>query len=80
MLYSLWETDELKAAIREIEEQLVPGIYSIAYSGGGSVTNVTPSDARATLAEMYLALADRPGFGHLNKNRRGRSIRIRMKD
>lgn len=79
-MYELWETQELKDAIREIEEQLVPGIFSVSYTGGGFVQHVSPSEARETCRLMILALSKRKGFEHLNAGGRGRVVYIGYKD
>jgi hypothetical protein len=79
-MYELWLTAELLTAIRDIEEQLVPGVFSVSYSGGGFTQNVSPTEARATCQLMIAALSKRPGYTHLNPGSRGRSITIRMRD
>ena len=81
MLYDLWETEELKDAIRAIEQQLADGTWSVSYAGGGFVQNVSPNDARGIAVDMYASLSKRKGYEHLqDKSLKGRVIYVRMKD
>ena len=79
-MFKLWTDDEIKAAIRDIEEQLIPGIFSVSYAGGGFVQNVSPTEARGTLRDLYAELATRPGYKHLrDASGQGRMIYYKMR-
>jgi hypothetical protein len=55
-LFRLWTRDEIVVAIREIEEQLSLNVQTVSYSGGGTVSNGTPENARKTLRSLYARL------------------------
>lgn len=80
-LYRLKPTEWLIESINEIEDQLVPGIFSVSYSGGGFVQNISPESATKILEGMYAELETRPGYARIqDKSRHGRVIYVRMKD
>ena len=55
-LFRLWTRDEIVTAIRAIEEQLSLNVQTVSYSGGGTVSNGTPENARLTLRSLYARL------------------------
>lgn len=80
-LFRLKTTEWLVESIGEIEDQLVPGIFSVSYSGGGFVQNISPESAAKIVEDMYAELETRPGYAHIaDKSRHGRVIYVRMKD
>lgn len=79
--YRLRTAEWIVAAIEELEDQLVPGVQTVSYAGGGMTQNVSPDAAGQILDDLYAELETRPGYGHIaDKSRHGRVIYVRMKD
>lgn len=55
-LFRLWTRDEIVVAIREIEQQLSLNVQTVSYTGGGTVSNGTPDNARKILRSLYARL------------------------
>lgn len=79
--YRLQTPEWLVARIEELENQIVPGVSTISYSGGGMTQYVTVDAANGILEDLYAQLETRPGYAHIkDKSRDGRVIYVRMKD
>ncbi|WP_417582891.1 hypothetical protein [Pelagibacterium sp.] len=78
-MFRLWTDDELKDAIRAIEEDLAGGIATTSYAGGGMVQMTQPGEQRITLQSLYDELGTRLGYRHLARNR-GRLVYYKMRD
>ncbi|PIP00670.1 hypothetical protein [Pleomorphomonas carboxyditropha] len=61
-LYRYWTDDELKEAIRALEEAKMSGAQSVACSNGQSVTYIARANMNNVLAELYDVLDDRLGI------------------
>lgn len=61
-LYRYWETDDLKEAIRSLEEAKLSGAQSVACSNGQSVTYIARANIDRVLGELYDVLDDRIGI------------------
>jgi hypothetical protein len=79
MMFKLFTDNELKTAIRQLEDSLISGEATVSYAGGGMVQMSMPGELRQTLQALYDELGTRTGYKHLRRTG-ARSIRIRMKD
>jgi hypothetical protein len=78
-MFKLWTDDELKTAIRQMEDAIVSGEATVSYAGGGMVQMSQPGELRTTLQALYDELGTRAGYKHLRRTG-ARTIYVRMKD
>lgn len=58
-MFDLWTDDEIRAAVKSLEQAIAEGVSSCSYPGGGTLQYVPQAQMERTLRSLYAALAAR---------------------